>query len=52
MEVQIPVPAKQLKVVDETGKRIDAGKPVFYVGLGQPDNRTQELTGKKSIRVE
>ncbi|MDO5400801.1 MAG: glycoside hydrolase family 3 N-terminal domain-containing protein [Eubacteriales bacterium] len=49
--VEISVPAAQLRVVDETGSRISDGTPVFYVGLGQPDARTEELTGKKSIKL-
>ncbi|MGN0970465.1 MAG: glycoside hydrolase family 3 C-terminal domain-containing protein, partial [Aristaeellaceae bacterium] len=49
--VDIAVPAAALRVVDETGSRIDEGQCVFFVGVGQPDSRTQALTGHASVRV-
>ena len=49
--VTLPVPADRLKVVNDAGERVDEGAVVFYVGLGQPDARTEELTGKKSLKV-
>ena len=48
----LTVPAKNLLVVNEAGEWVDEGKKVFYVGLGQPDSRTEALTGKKSLRIE
>ena len=48
--VTLEIPAERLKVVDDQGRWIDEGTPVFYVGFGQPDARTAELTGKKCIR--
>ena len=50
--VSLKVPAKYMQVVTDEGKWIEEGKKVFYVGFGQPDARTQELTGKKSLRIE
>ena len=50
--VAIDVPAAALKVVNDEGERIEDGAPVFYVGVGQPDERTGELTGTKSVRIE
>jgi beta-glucosidase len=50
--VKICVPAKAFKVVDDAGNRVSEGSPVLYVGLGQPDARTAELTGKKSIEIK
>ncbi|MGN1021251.1 MAG: glycoside hydrolase family 3 C-terminal domain-containing protein [Aristaeellaceae bacterium] len=50
-QVDIAVPASALRVVDEAGRRIDEGRIVFYVGVGQPDSRTQALTGHASVRV-
>ncbi len=47
----LPVPAERLRVVDDAGQFVDEGAPVYYVGLGQPDARTEELTGKKSVRI-
>lgn len=52
VEVQIHVPSGELLVVGRDGKRIPAGNPVFYVGTGQPDSRTEELTGMNAVRTE
>ena len=49
--VALDIPAERLKVVDGEGRFVDEGTPVFFVGLGQPDTRTEELTGKKAVRV-
>jgi beta-glucosidase len=49
--VTLDIPAERLKVVDENGRFVDEGKPVFFVGLGQPDARTAELTGHESVAV-
>jgi len=38
--------------VDDAGISVDEGTPAFWVGLGQPDARTSELTGHGAIRVE
>lgn len=50
--VTMDVPASALKVVNDEGERIEDGVPVFHVGVGQPDKRTEALTGHKAIRVE
>ena len=47
----LEVPAERLKVVDEAGRLVDEGTVAYRVGLGQPDERTEELTGKKSVRI-
>ena len=49
--VKLDIPAERLKVVDDAGRRVDEGKPVFWVGLGQPDGRTEALTGHKALKV-
>ena len=51
VDVDIAVPAAALRVVDEAGNRVDEGQCVFFVGVGQPDSRTQALTGHASVRV-
>ena len=51
VKVALDIPAERLKVVDADGRFVDEGTPVFYVGLGQPDARTEALTGKKSVRI-
>ena len=52
VSVELIPDARTLLAVDADGKRIEDGTPVFYVGLGQPDPRTRQLTGKKSIPVK
>ena len=52
VRVTLPVTARSLLVVDESGALVSEGTPVFYAGVGQPDARTRELTGHASIRVE
>jgi len=52
VEVALSIPAERLKVVDGEGRLIDDGTPVFHVGLGQPDARTEALTGHAAIRLE
>jgi len=49
--VCLDIPADRLKVVNAEGERVDEGTPVFCVGLGQPDERTEALTGHGSIRL-
>ena len=51
-EVSLRVPADAVLVYNEQGEHVPEGKPVFHIGLGQPDPLTEKLTGKKSIRVE
>lgn len=52
-QVQIPIDPRALTVVNEAGERIPgSGTWTLYAGLGQPDQRTAELTGKKSVSVE
>ena len=52
VSVELIPDARTLLAVDAQGKRIEDGTPVFYVGLGQPDLRTWQLTGKNSIPVK
>ncbi len=47
--VEIPVDPKQLLVVNDAGERVEEGIPVFFVGMGQPDDLTEKLTGHSSI---
>ena len=50
--VELCVYDKQLLVVNEAGERVEEGKPVFFVGMGQPDQLTEKLTGSKAVRIE
>lgn len=48
--VEIPVNAESFKVVNGNGERVmPEGKVSLYVGFGQPDARTEALTGKKAF---
>ena len=48
----IPIDGEALTVVTEEGKRVSgSGLWKLYAGLGQPDARTEELTGKKAVSV-
>jgi beta-glucosidase len=49
--VRIRLSAESLMVVNNAGERIEDGDLVFYVGTGQPDERTKTLTGKTAVRV-
>ena len=50
--VSIRLDAKAFKVVNEAGNKINEGKIVLYVGMGQPDERTKELTGHEAVKLE
>ena len=50
VRVDIEIPADRLKLVNDEGKRIDEGEIVFYAGLGQPDSRTEALTGHSAVK--
>ena len=48
--VEIPVSSDRFKVVNEKGEKVTAeGKVALYVGFGQPDARTEALTGRKAM---
>ena len=52
-QVQIPMDPKAFTVVNAAGQRIPgSGSWTLYAGLGQPDKRTAELTGKRDLCVE
>lgn len=52
-KVRIPIDPLAFTVVDESGQRIPgSGKWILFAGLGQPDDRTEELTGKKAVSME
>ena len=50
--VMLEVPVKVFSVVNEEGHSVYTGTGAdIYVGFGQPDGRTEELTGKKSVKL-
>ena len=50
--VSIRLDAEAFMVVNEAGEHVSEGKIVLYVGMGQPDERTRELTGHTSVKLE
>ncbi len=52
IRVEIPVEARRFLVVKEDGSKAREGRIVLYAGVGQPDERTKELTGHSAIRME
>ena len=48
----LPVEERRMQVVTDAGEKISEGRVVLYVGLGQPDERTRELTGHSALRLE
>lgn len=50
--VTLEIPARAFTVVDEEGKSVHTGMGAdIYVGFGQPDERTEELTGRKCVKI-
>ena len=48
----IPIQPRAFTVVTETGERVaGSGSWTLYAGFGQPDSRTEELTGRKCLSV-
>ena len=47
----IEIEKKRLLVVNDLGKLVSEGKPVFYVGVSQPDARSLALTGHACIKI-
>lgn len=51
--ISVPIDPYGLTVVTEEGQRIPgSGSWKLYAGFGQPDARTEELTGKKAVYTE
>ena len=51
-EIEIKVPGEAFLVVDEEGKfQKGSDQCLLYVGTGQPDRRTEALSGKKSVEI-
>ena len=51
--VTVPIDPAALTVVNDAGERIPgSGSWTLYAGLGQPDDRTAQLTGKKALSTE
>jgi len=52
-QVSVPIDPAALTVVNEAGQRIPgSGTWTLYASFGQPDARTEALTGKKALRIK
>lgn len=50
--IELAIPEQAFLVVNEEGQRIqDGSRYHLYVGFGQPDQRTKELTGKSCMEI-
>lgn len=51
--ITLHIPPEAFRVVDQDGNRIlDGNSASLFVGFGQPDKRTFELTGKQAVKVQ
>ena len=51
--VEIPLHDKAFTVVNDRGERLPgSGNWTLYASFGQPDKRTEELTGKKAVKCQ
>ncbi|MBQ2605303.1 MAG: glycoside hydrolase family 3 C-terminal domain-containing protein, partial [Clostridiales bacterium] len=51
-DIVIDIPSENFRVVRQDGSReLPSGKIDLFVGFGQPDSRTEALTGKKSVEL-
>jgi len=51
--LEIPIDPKAFTVVNNEGQRVPgSGSWTLYAGFGQPDSRTEALTGKKGLHTE
>lgn len=52
-QITLKVDGSAFYAVNDNGEHVfDSRKYELYVGLGQPDARTEALTGKKSVKVD
>lgn len=52
-EVSLSIPSTAFMTVNEQGKRqADGTHATVWIGFGQPDERTRELTGAECVRLE
>ena len=49
--VCVPLNPEAFKVVNENGEKVSEGKVALYAAMGQPDERTKELTGHEAVKV-
>jgi len=49
--IEVSCRISHFTVADQQGVRTLEGNPVLYVGTGQPDTRTAELTGRSAMKL-
>ncbi len=50
-EISVPMDKDAFTVINEEGEKVSGGsRYAVSVGFGQPDKRTEELTGKKTVK--
>lgn len=50
-EISVPMDKDALTVINEEGEKVSGGnRYAVSVGFGQPDKRTEELSGKKTVK--
>ena len=49
--VCVTIPKENFLVTNREGEQVKDGRVVLYVGFGQPDARTEELTGQKTVSI-
>ena len=52
VEAEIAIDKKRLLVVNGAGEFVAEGKAVLYVGVSQPDARSEALTGHACVKIE
>ena len=50
--VSICVKKTEFLVFNEDGNPVEEGRVVLYAAMGQPDSRTEKLTGHSAVRIE
>lgn len=51
--IEMKVSGDAFSAVNEDGQRVkDSSRYILFVGTGQPDKRTESLTGNKSVQVD
>ena len=51
-EVKVHLPKEAFGLFDENGKLVYSQKAEVYVGTQAPDHRSEELTGKRPVKIE
>lgn len=50
-QAAVSIPKEQFRVVNSEGEFVEEGRILLYCGTGQPDARTEALTGHRALRL-